>query len=358
MTKKPDASRPRSIGKARRLQRLMNNDGHFCAVALDQRAILQRMLAQLKRIEECDLPFADMMAVKHLLVETLSADASAMLLDPNIAVPAAMDILPRDTGLLVSLEHHLVEETRNGRKTHSIPNWSVSKIQKLGADGVKVLLWYHPQADEEVREHQKQYVLDIGKQCEEHQLPFVLELLTYSPPVHNTLQPADDINSMATRPGIVLESVAEFTQQQYRVDLLKLESPIPSHSLYDSATQNQSAFNSIGECCKAAQVPWVLLSGGISTDEFVTVLEYAYAAGAQGFLAGRAIWKESLQAFPNMSACRNRLQRDGVMAMERLLQATRDHAQAYRPQIDTVPRLEVEGDFADWYAGSDQQLRW
>ena len=97
-----ETSKLHSIGKARRLRRLLNDDGHFCVVALDQRAILQRMLAELQHVTESELPFTDMLAVKHLLVDVLAAKASAMLFDPNIAVPAAICLLytspsPRDS---------------------------------------------------------------------------------------------------------------------------------------------------------------------------------------------------------------------------------------------------------------------
>lgn len=351
----PEAPRMHSIGKFRRLQRLLNKDGHFCIVAMDQRAILQRMLAQSTDTPVADLPFADMLAVKRLLVEELSAGASAMLFDPNIAVPAAIDILPRNTGLLVSLEHHLVEETDHGRKSHSIPHWDVGKIQKLGADGVKLLIWYHPHAHDDIREHQQRVVRDVGKQCEEHQLPFVLELLAYQPPGGPCGQLTDTLDSLKTRSSVVLDSVVEFTRQQYRVDMLKLESPIPRQMLYNNPVTNQQAFDAIGDCCKAAQVPWLMLSGGVSTDEFVTVLEYAYKAGAQGFLAGRAIWKEPLRAFPDTVTCRRNLQRSGIAALQRLLKVTRDHAQTYQPRPESVPQLASEGDFAIWFASSNEQ---
>ena len=62
------AGRTLGIAKARRLQRLVGPDNRFHMVALDQRAILAQMLAQLKQIEAAELPFSDMLAVKRLLV--------------------------------------------------------------------------------------------------------------------------------------------------------------------------------------------------------------------------------------------------------------------------------------------------
>lgn len=331
------------------MRRLLTEDGHFGIVALDQRAILGKMLAERKGIDEMALPFADMLDVKRLLVETLSANASAMLFDPNIAVPAALHALPRHTGLLVSLEHHRVEESPLGRKTASIPNWSVEKIQRLGADGVKVLIWYHPEADSSICEHQQNYIREVGQQCAEQQLPFVLELLAYQPPPSRTGASIAPYNTLDTLPEVVLCSVQEFTRPEYQVDLLKLESPVPVDVLERDPGMTQVAFDAIGQCCSAAGIPWVLLSAGVTTDEFATVLKHAYAAGAQGFLAGRAIWKEPLSAFPDLAACQSRLSVSGGQALSRLLELTRDSANAFQPHHGTTPVLEAEGDFARNY---------
>lgn len=344
-----------TTGKARRLRRLMSADNQFCIVALDQRAILVRMLAQLKSVEENALPFADLLAVKRLLVQTLSAPASAMLFDPNIAVPAALDQLPRDTGLLVSLEHHIVDETPFGRKTASIPNWSVEKIQQLGADGVKVLIWYHPDADDSVVHHQQQYIREVGQQCADHELPFVLELLAYQPSGpgrKGSVLP--DFSSADNLPAVVLASVEEFSKPEYQVDLLKLESPFPVNRLDNVADREagriQQAFDAIGDCCTAAGIPWVLLSAGVTTEQFISVLGHAYAAGAQGFLAGRAIWKAPLDAYPDLAVLQQKLADQGAGALARLIDFTQLNAKTCHLTAIAPQKLDVEGDFARWYA--------
>ena len=63
--------------------------------------------------------------------------------------------------------------------------------------------------------------------------------------------------------------------------------------------------------CAAAGLPWVMLSAGVTPPQFLRVMEYAYAAGANGFLAGRAVWWEALQSFPDLDACRAALELDG-----------------------------------------------
>ena len=47
----------------------------------------------------------------------------------------------------------------------------------------------------------------------------------------------------------------------------------------------------------------MLLSGGAAPDKFERVLDYAYGAGAGGFLAGRTIWLDAVRShFPDQKA--------------------------------------------------------
>ena len=53
------------------------------------------------------------------------------------------------------------------------------------------------------------------------------------------------------------------------------------------------------EACKRLAsrltVPWAVLSAGVSSDEFAKVLRVSCdEGGASGFIAGRAIWKETV----------------------------------------------------------------
>ena len=45
-----------------------------------------------------------------------------------------------------------------------------------------------------------------------------------------------------------------------------------------------------------------MLSAGASMDVFRRVLTYAYRAGANGYLAGRAIWWPAFEFFPDWAA--------------------------------------------------------
>jgi tagatose 1,6-diphosphate aldolase len=48
----------------------------------------------------------------------------------------------------------------------------------------------------------------------------------------------------------------------------------------------------------ASELPWVILSAAVNIEEFLLNAEMATAAGASGFLCGRAIWKDCVGVFP------------------------------------------------------------
>jgi sulfofructosephosphate aldolase len=50
------------------------------------------------------------------------------------------------------------------------------------------------------------------------------------------------------------------------------------------------------EITEALPVPWVVLSQGVPQDEFPLAVEHACKGGASGFLAGRALWTNTLDA--------------------------------------------------------------
>jgi len=342
------------LGKRWGLRRMATPEGHFTMVALDQRPPIASLVAAKRGIDPAEVAFADMVAVKRVLVEVLGGRASAMLLDPNFAIPAALDKLPAHSGLVITLEDHRFEDTPQGRRSHSIADWSVAKIKRAGGDGVKVLAWYRPDAAPEVVEHQQRYVELIGRECREHDIPFVLELLVYpfpKSPGHTT----DYVESPEKRPELVLDSVREFAHPRYGVDLFKLEAPLPGATLpaRDGSAahrQAQAWFDRMGALCADAGIPWVMLSAGVTPPQFLRVMEYAYAAGAHGFLAGRAVWWQSLQRFPDLDAFAEQLRREGVASLHELQALTRSAGRAWHADYSVLRPLAAEGELCAAYA--------
>jgi tagatose 1,6-diphosphate aldolase len=345
-----------TIGKTRGLARLADADGHFRMVALDQRPPMFEAIAQAKKIARDQVAYADVTSAKRLLVEALAPHCSSMLFDPNFAVPAAIDLLPARCGLIMTLEEHRVEETAGGRKSRVIDNWSVAKIRAMGGDAVKVLAWYRPDADAAVNAHQQKFVREIGEQCARNDIPYVLELLVY-PFLGSANHTADYVESPGKLPALVIDSVREFAKPEYRVDLLKLESPwaandLPPRDGSAAAKLAQNEFDAIGEICREHDIPWVLLSGGAARDKFERVLEYAYAAGAGGFLAGRTIWLDAVRThFPNLAAVSTALKKESVGILNSLSSLTKARAPSWQPSFPKLDQIRQEGDFAKTYSG-------
>jgi len=129
------------------------------------------------------------------------------------------------------------------------------------------------------------------------------------------------------KPDLVIQSVLDFADSRYGVDLFKLESPIPASDIQSANNENakevQSLFNALGE---AAGRPWVMLSAGANKDDFRDILTHAYKAGASGYLAGRAIWLDAFTHFPDWSAIRKKLRQDSIRYMASLNELTDTNA--------------------------------
>lgn len=205
-----------------------------------------------------------------------------MLLDPVWAYAASIPHLDASCGLLLTSEDHAFREVDGGRLSAEIEDWTVAKARRIGADGVKFLAWYRPDAAPGVCLHQQDLVERVGQACAEHDLAFLLELLVCPLPGEDA-QTTDYVEHAAKRPERVLASLAIFTDPKYGVDVFKLESPVAAGDLADpdgdGAAECRRWFDEIG---RVATRPWVMLSAGADMETFSNVLRYAYAAGASG----------------------------------------------------------------------------
>ncbi len=342
------------LGKLWGLRRMATPAGHFNMMAIDQRHQIAALISKRRGIGADAVSFADMVAVKRALVQELGAHASAVLLDPNFSFPGALQQLPARTGFVVTLEDNRFEDTPGGRRSHSISDWSVEKIKRAGGDGVKLLTWFRPDADPDILAHQKRYVESIGDECRRHDIALVLELLVY-PFAKSARRTFDDFDSPDKRPELVLGSVREFVHPRYGVDLLKLESPLPGATLpaRDGGTghvQAQQWFDAMGAACRNAGMPWVMLSAGVTSAQFLRVMEYAYAAGANGFLAGRAIWWDALQQFPDLDKFAAQLREQGRATLRELDALTLRAGHPWQPDYSALDTFKAEGDVCAAYA--------
>jgi tagatose 1,6-diphosphate aldolase len=300
-----------SPGKLWGLRRLADANGLFKMVAIDQRTPLFGPVAKARGVAEA--PYDDIARCKEIFARHLAPAASAILIDPNYGYSAAMPHVPPGCGLILSLEHHVVEDTPGGKKSGQIPDWSAGKIRRIGADAAKVLVWQRHDASPEAKVHQAAFVEACGRGCKEADLVHLLEILIYPLPGEDAAPTPEE------RAERVNKSVEDYLDPRFGVDLYKIEPPIPLHDVPDPdgprAGAAQAVYDSLA---KKLPRPWVLLSAGAGPEDFARQLVYAYRAGASGYLCGRAIWLDAFRHFPDFAALERSVANESVPYIERI----------------------------------------
>lgn len=267
-----------TIGKWRRLQQTAGPTGTFSIAAIDHRGPLRRALE--KESPEGKTNEA-LTSLKRDIVRQLASMTSAVLLDPETAAGqcVADGSIPGQTGLIVALDTGSTGDPFN-RTTSLVENWSVEKTVRMGASGVKMLIYYHPQAQET---HEcETLVQSVAEDCARYDIPFFLEPLSYaSDGSYGPLPPEE-------KRHVVIETARRLVP--LGVDVLKAEFPVDV-----STESNENIWcEACEELTQTSRVPWVLLSAGVSYDTFLKQVRVACEAGASGVMAGRAVWKEAV----------------------------------------------------------------
>lgn len=311
-----------TAGKWQRLRSLTDEAGRFKMVAVDQRGSLRRAIGSAQGKSADQVPDSSLVEVKQVLTRVLAPHATAVLTDPEYGWPQSLADLPPRVGLLLAAEETGHESAGPGgdeRKTHLLPDWSAERMAYLGADAAKLLLYYSPEASDEVRAYQQRVAAGVGESAEKAGLPYLLEVVTYPIP-----EGGDGAGFARKKPGLVTRTAEEFSKPEYKVDVLKLEFPADlkrvreySRGAFDGQEREPVyTLAEVREACRlldqAAAHPWVILSAGVSIEEFLAQLTLAAEAGASGFLCGRAIWKDAVPYYPDLEAMERWLSTEGT----------------------------------------------
>jgi len=267
----------------RALQQGATANGVFTILAVDHRDAMRTMI---DAADPQGVSSQTLTGIKLDIVRSLSGLPSAVLLDPlySAAQAIAAGVLSGCAGLLVALEEQGYLGDPYHRETTSLSDWSVEKARRLGATGVKVLLFYHPDGGA-TAENQEHYIQEISIDCQHYELPLFLEPISYplSPQAKKT-----SAEFAQERRRIVIESARRLGA--LGADILKVEFPLdvahhPDPELWADAC---------AELNDAAPVPWVLLSAGEPFETFCQQLTVACQAGCSGFAVGRSVWNEAV----------------------------------------------------------------
>ena len=287
-----------SKGKLAGLQAVSDARGVIAAAAMDQRGSLEKSLTKA-----AGKPAGrrEMEEFKTAVTRVLTPFASAILLDPEYGLPAAK-ARAKGAGLLLAYEKSGYDNTQPGRLPDLLPDQSVRRLKAAGADCIKVLLYYTPFEKPEVNDHKHAFIERIGDECRGQDMPFFLEFVGYDPAGGDE----KGAEYAKRKPEVVTRTIAEFTQEKYGVDVLKVEMAVNMKFVSGAASfkgpaayDRDQAKKHLLAAAQAATKPFIYLSAGVSNAEFNESLALAAEAGVKfnGVLCGRATWLDGVAVY-------------------------------------------------------------
>jgi tagatose 1,6-diphosphate aldolase len=320
-------------GKVNGISACANEQGVIAALAIDQRGSLQRALGEAKGHP---VDAAELVEFKAIVTQVLSPFASSVLLEPEYGLAAVARRAP-GAGVLLAYEKSGYDTTVKGKFPDLLPGWSVRRLVAAGAQGIKIVMYYDPDAETYINDVKHAFIERVGAECRAGDVPFFLEPVTYADGV--------DTRSAAyarLKPAKVMQAMTEFSKPEYGVDILKVEIPIDPRYLEGSPSSGDAeivyrrvdALEHFQAAAAVAGVPFIYLSAGVSDEVFREMLELAAEAGVpySGVLCGRATWQGGLGAYAEggAAALREWLEDRGVRNIQALNAVLAAGAQDWR----------------------------
>jgi tagatose 1,6-diphosphate aldolase len=280
---------------------------------------------------------------KTAVTRILTPHASAILLDPEWGLPASR-ARSKNAGLLLAYENSGYDNTQPGRLPDLLPHVSVYRIkEEMGADAVKILIYYTPFDDPKVNDIKHAFIERIGAECETYEIPFFLEFVGYDPAGGDE----KGFEFAKRKPIVVTKSMEEFSKPQYKVDMLKVEVPINANYVEGSSVfKGQAAYtraealDHFRNAASVAKKPFIYLSAGVSNAQFIESLAMAAESGTDysGVLCGRATWKDGMPIYATkgLAALEEWLSTEGVKNIEAVNQAIKSAKPWYKKAGITV----------------------
>jgi sulfofructosephosphate aldolase len=252
------------------LAALSRPSGGLAMVAMDQRESLRTMLTPHTPGPVAD---ADLVRFKLAVAGALGPHASGLLIDRNYGFEQVTGerLLPASCGLILATDT-LIHPEGGGPALETKLDEAVDPpaVRDRGVAALKLLLIWRR---DDARDARLAMAAEFVSRCADAGLLSIMEGVVRPGPGDNF----DDL---------LLEAARELGA--LRPSLYK--SQVPRHGHGDPAE--------VARVCErvtaALPVPWVVLSQGVSIAEFPGAVRIACRAGASGFLAGRAVWSDTL----------------------------------------------------------------
>lgn len=203
----------------------------------------------------------ELVQAKAMIIESVQDQFSGLLIDLDWGLPGYKS---KSKPYLLPLEKSGYMDNAGEKITEL--EYPAKQLKEQGASGAKLLLYFNPEAASVSQQIKTAQIALADSHA--NSLPFFLEIVTYG---------NEELGK--TRAEWVLRSVEILLENNIIPDVWKLEYP-----------------GDLDSCKKISKLvgptPWILLTRGEKFSVFEKQLTDAVAAGAVGFLAGRALWQE------------------------------------------------------------------
>lgn len=261
------------------LARMARPSGAFAMVAIDQRESLRAMFAE--NLPE-PIELERRVAFKVAVARELSPHASALLIDPleGLAPILEAGALDPRCALIVAADDLVqpmgaaVDDTRLDRAV------DLAEARRHGAVAAKLLVIWKPDRSAAGRASLVREFLDVSRDAG---LAGIVEGVVRPP--SGVAEP-----DWTEREDALLEATRELGA--LRPDIYKAQVPFNGTGPLEAIVERCQAMTDTLPC------PWVVLSSGVSIDDYPRAVEAACRGGASGFLAGRAVWRDALVSDP------------------------------------------------------------
>lgn len=278
----------------------MNNEnpklsGPVFGVAVDQGSGLE---AAIRKTRGANAQDDDLLQFKRIVVETLSPDATTLLVDSNFG----RDLLPHfddNCARMLAFEADVYKISDDDRITALPEGLEVSDFPGLGVKVLKFFLYYGPNDSAELNQRKFDLVADIGQRCRDAGVSFLFEPIVYD----RSIPDGTSAEFAAVKPELVRAATQAFADPKFGIDILKVEIPVNFDFVEGTGAPQMSRAEAEKAFVDAAQaagdIPLLYLSAGVTFEQFRDALAFSRKAGVNplGFMCGRAIWSDAIGIF-------------------------------------------------------------
>ncbi|MDQ2849008.1 MAG: tagatose 1,6-diphosphate aldolase [Actinomycetota bacterium] len=331
---------PSGLGKIRRLDRISDAGGFIRVAAIDHP---ENYLA-LFDTDVSQVGFDEVVESKLELIDAMAPHCSALLLDPVYSIGQAIlsGTATGSVGLISGVEKLSYapadSPTGWGSELAVRDDWSVDALAALGVDGVKIVV-FHRSDSGGVSDEQHATIQRLAVDCAAHELPLIVEPIWFPAPGEDLTNPA--VQQLRSRE--IIGSARSFAE--CGADIMKVEFPWPLLGSVDDPNVGAAARDACAELDCALDVPWVLLSASVGFDAFADQMQIAAAAGASGFMAGRALWGDGVGRLP--AEQRRRGAQTAADRLDRLAAIVGEYGRPARRRSSVAESIDLLD--ADWH---------